>query len=187
MGELVDSVIQSSLVGTPLQIALSDGDALVGDVVLELQHELESSEAIVAVSPLGPILADAAQPAWCSATCTRTAIRYRSPGRPLQVRVEGHDGPLERKFTVSDNGRGIHPADRERVFAMFERLDSRMPGSGIGLATCRRIVEGHGGHVWLDKGIDGGLAVHFTLPAQQLLGRSECPSAGMMTPCPDPR
>ena len=171
MGELVDRVIHSSLVGTPLQIELADGDALVGDVLLELQHELDRSEAVVAVSALGPILADVEQLRSVFRNLLANAIRYRSPARPLQVRVDVHEGSLERRFTVSDNGRGIHSADRERVFAMFERLDSRMPGSGIGLATCRRIIEGHGGRVWLDDGIDGGLAVHFTLPAQHLLGR----------------
>ncbi|MET0903389.1 MAG: HAMP domain-containing sensor histidine kinase [Acidimicrobiales bacterium] len=170
MGELVDSVIQSSLVGRRLQIELADGDALVGDVVLELQHELDCSEAVVEVSALGPILADVEQLRSVFRNLLANAIRYRSPARPLQVRVDVHDGSLERRFTVSDNGRGIHSADRERAFAMFERLDSRMPGSGIGLATCRRIIEGHGGRVWLDDGIDGGLAVHFTLPAQHLLG-----------------
>ena len=71
---------------------------------------------------------------------------------------------------MSDNGPGIPVPDRDRVFTMFERIDSRTPGSGIGLAICQRIIEAHGGRIWLDDGSDGGLAVHFTLPAQNLLG-----------------
>ena len=107
MGELVDRVIHSSVVGTPLQIELADGDALVGDVLLELQHELDCSEAVVAVSALGPMFADVEQLRSVFRNLLANAIRYRSPARPLQVRVDVQEGSLERRFTVSDNGRGI--------------------------------------------------------------------------------
>jgi signal transduction histidine kinase len=53
---------------------------------------------------------------------------------------------------------------------MFERLDTRESGSGIGLATCRRVIEAHGGRIWIDEGADGGVAVHLTLPAQPRVG-----------------
>ena len=143
----------------------------VGDVLLELQRELNRSEAVVGVAP-GPIFADVEQLRSAFRNLLANTIRYRSPARPLQVRVDVQEGSLERRFTVSDNGRGIHSADRDRVFAMFERLDSKMPRSGIGLATCRRIIEGHGGHLSGSTmaSTAASLAVHFTLPAQHLLG-----------------
>ena len=164
----MDRVIHSSVVGTPLRIELADGDASVGDVLLELQHELDWSEAVVVVSPLGPILADVEQLRSVFRNLLANAIRDRSPARPLQVRVDVHEGPVERRFTLSDNGRGIPPADRERVFGMFERLDTWESGSGIGLG---HLPTGHRGsrrpHRARCRGVRRQfLAVHFTLPAQ---------------------
>jgi signal transduction histidine kinase len=69
--------------------------------------------------------------------------------------------------TVADHGIGIAPADRERVFAMFTRLprSADVPGSGIGLAICRRIAERHGGRIWADSEVGAGSAFHVLLPA----------------------
>jgi signal transduction histidine kinase len=67
---------------------------------------------------------------------------------------------------VADNGIGIERAHRNEVFGVFTRLnaDDRYPGSGIGLATCAKVVTHHGGRIWLEDGIDGGIAVVVWLP-----------------------
>jgi signal transduction histidine kinase len=135
-------------------------------------------EAQVTVVPIGRLVGDAGQLRSVFTNLLSNAVRYRSPERTLQVSVEVDDGPFERTFTVRDNGRGIPPADRERSFAMFERHDASIPGSGIGLATCQRIIDGHGGRIWMSDGIDGGLAVRFSLPAQVL----DHPAAVRSTP-----
>ena len=170
MSRLVDGLLRSSQAGVRLQVELADGDALISDVMRELQPDLDAAEGIVTVAPLGPVIADVQQMRSVFVNLLANAIRYRSMARPLRVWIDVHDGPLERTFIVSDNGPGIPVPDRDRVFTMFERIDSRTPGSGIGLAICQRIIEAHGGRIWLDDGSDGGLAVHFTLPAQNLLG-----------------
>ena len=70
------------------------------------------------------------------------------------------------RFTVTDNGIGIPPEDRRRIFQMFERGRARdgYPGTGMGLAICKRIVEQHGGEIWVEESVSGGSAFHFTLP-----------------------
>jgi len=71
------------------------------------------------------------------------------------------------ELVVRDNGVGIRPDAREQVFGMFQRLHARgtQGGNGIGLAVCRRIVESHGGRIWIGEPEDGaGTAIHFTLP-----------------------
>ncbi len=83
------------------------------------------------------------------------------------MRIAAHrsDGAWEVSF--SDNGIGIEPEYAERVFLIFQRLHGRdaYEGSGIGLALCRKIVEYHGGQIWLDTDYEGGTSFHFTLPA----------------------
>ncbi|MEZ5183347.1 MAG: ATP-binding protein [Acidimicrobiales bacterium] len=102
------------------------------------------------------------------------AIKYRSPDRPLAVVLDaeprpGDDGePGSWAISFADNGIGIEPRFRERVFVIFQRLHGRdaFEGTGIGLALCKKIVEFSGGQIWIDEPPDGvGTQVRFTLPA----------------------
>ena len=96
----------------------------------------------------------------------RNALKYRSE-RPLRVSISadvGADGMV--LVRITDNGIGIEPRFRTRVFGMFERLSSRGEGIGLGLSLCHRIVSLHGGEIWIDDGPDDeGIVVCFTLPA----------------------
>ena len=94
------------------------------------------------------------------------AIKYRSE-RPLHIVISTEpddDGNV--LLRVADNGMGIEPRFRTRVFGMFERLSGRTDGIGLGLSLCHRIVSLHGGRIWIEDGLRGeGIAVCFTLPA----------------------
>jgi signal transduction histidine kinase len=95
------------------------------------------------------------------------AIKFRSPGRAPVVRItvaDAQDGKWE--FCVTDNGIGIAPEFAEKVFVIFQRLHGResYPGTGIGLALCKRIIEHHGGDISLDTGYADGTRICFTLP-----------------------
>jgi signal transduction histidine kinase len=94
------------------------------------------------------------------------AIKYRSE-RVLSVRVEAERAGDRWTFSVIDNGIGIDPKFKEKVFGIFSRLHARdqYPGTGIGLASCRRIVERHGGQISVEPVAEGGSAFRFTLPA----------------------
>ena len=70
------------------------------------------------------------------------------------------------QFSINDNGTGVPDDQLERVFGVFKRLVKRdIPGTGIGLAICRKIVEAHGGRIWMESQLGQGATVHFTLPA----------------------
>jgi signal transduction histidine kinase len=81
------------------------------------------------------------------------------------VHVAARRGPREWIFSVGDNGRGLDPAEAESIFAIFKRLHPEVPGSGIGLAICRKIVERHGGRIWVESEPGRGANFLFTLPA----------------------
>ena len=93
------------------------------------------------------------------------ALKFRD-GQPPIVRIEAlRDGGFW-QISVSDNGIGIEPEYAERIFLIFQRLHARdaYGGTGIGLALCRKIVEYHGGRIWLDTGLSQGACFRFTLP-----------------------
>jgi signal transduction histidine kinase len=94
------------------------------------------------------------------------ALKYKAPDRPVRVEIGWADGRDEWDVWVRDNGIGIAPEFREQVFAIFQRLVSKeeYEGTGIGLAVCRRIVEHHGGRIWIESPDDHGCAFHMAFP-----------------------
>lgn len=95
------------------------------------------------------------------------ALKYRSSDRPLQVRISAQDEGRCWQFCVEDNGLGIRNCDMEGIFGAFRRLHGReIPGTGMGLALCRRIVERHGGQLWVESEFGSGSRFYFTLPSE---------------------
>jgi signal transduction histidine kinase len=104
-------------------------------------------------------------------------IKFRREGVPPRVRVEAERGEDEWILSVRDNGIGIDPAAADRLFMVFRRLpgSERFPGNGMGLAISKRIVERHGGRIWLEPGPGGGSVFRFTLPAKPPADPQEAP------------
>jgi light-regulated signal transduction histidine kinase (bacteriophytochrome) len=94
------------------------------------------------------------------------ALKYRSQSRTPEVAISCRPSGNLWEFTVADNGIGIEPAYFERIFGLFQRLHTqeKYEGTGIGLAVCKKIVERHGGTIWLDSIPGQGSRFHFTLP-----------------------
>ena len=96
------------------------------------------------------------------------ALKFRGSRRP-QVHVSATQRDVEWQFSVADNGIGIEPQYFDRIFVIFQRLHGReaYPGTGIGLAITKRIIERHGGRIWVESQLGHGATFFFTLPAGQ--------------------
>jgi signal transduction histidine kinase len=155
--------------GTPLA-PVDAGEALTA-ALGDLRLVVAESGAVVTAGELPVVLADGNQLRLVFQNLVANAVKFRRPGEPLSVRVSAErEGPAW-VFSVQDDGIGIEPRHAERVFRMFQRLHSRAdyPGTGIGLAICKKIVERAGGRIWVDSDIGKGSIFRFTLLAARRL------------------
>ncbi|KIL99537.1 diguanylate cyclase/phosphodiesterase (GGDEF & EAL domains) with PAS/PAC sensor(s) [Paramagnetospirillum magnetotacticum MS-1] len=143
-----------------------DTQTILAEVLDILAPRISKAGAEVDVSPLPPIIGDQLQITQLFQNLIGNAIKYRSADRPPRVSVSGKilsDGTAE--FRVCDNGIGIEPSYREQVFVIFKRLHTQdaVPGGGIGLALCKRIVEHHAGRIRIEDNAGGGTCFVFTI------------------------
>jgi signal transduction histidine kinase len=92
------------------------------------------------------------------------AIKFRSEERPLRIKVGCQEERGFYRFHVADNGIGIAPQYHEQIFAPFQQLDAETEGVGMGLALVKKIVEHHGGRVWVESEAGKGATFYFTIP-----------------------
>ncbi len=140
--------------------------ALVDAAVESLGAALQESGGEVVRGDLPVVRGDASQLGQVFQNLVGNALKFRRPGHPPRVVVRAErDGGMWR-FAVQDNGIGIAPEFTERVFVVFQRLHTReeYEGTGIGLAIAKRIVERHGGRMWVESTLGEGSTFHFTLP-----------------------
>lgn len=145
-----------------------DCQAVLRDVLDNLAAAVAESHAEVTHDALPKIIARPAMVAHLFQNLVGNAIKYRSAERTPKVHVSCRSRKGEWEFSVQDNGIGIAPSDAQRVFQMFQRLHTRSeyPGTGMGLAICRKIVDRHGGRIWVESQKGSGATFHFTLPRE---------------------
>ncbi|WP_169311936.1 ATP-binding protein [Deinococcus maricopensis] len=167
MKRLVDDLLAFSRVTTEERtVQPTDSGAVLDGVLERMRVEMDAAGGQVDRAALPTVLIGAGQLDQLFQNLVGNALKYHRPGVPPRVRVRAApDGPLWH-FTVQDNGIGIEPAYFERVFEIFQRLHTReqYEGTGVGLAICKKIVERHGGQLWLDSTPGEGSTFHFTLP-----------------------
>jgi PAS domain S-box-containing protein len=166
MQALITDLLTYSRVGTHSQpFELVDCECALADVRANLAMAIEESGAVVQHEPLPTVLADASQLAQLFQNLIGNAIKFRADRRP-EVRISARQEADAWLFAVSDNGIGIDSHYFDRIFRVFQRLHTRVsyPGTGIGLAICKKIVERHGGRIWIESQPGQGSTFHFTLP-----------------------
>jgi light-regulated signal transduction histidine kinase (bacteriophytochrome) len=143
----------------------TDSHAALGEALGNLGTAIEENLAIVTNDDLPVVSADATQLQQVFQNLIGNAIKFRGKDSP-HVHVTARKEGGEWLFSVQDNGIGIDAQHAERLFVIFQRLHTRQeyPGTGIGLAVCKRIVERHGGRIWFESEPGKGSIFYFTLP-----------------------
>jgi len=166
MLRLIDDLLSYARVGTQQRpFARVDCEQVLADVLATLGPDLRQAGAEVHHDPLPAVQGDGAQIRQLFQNLVSNAVKFRSRVPPrIHISAEG-DGPMWR-FSVRDNGVGLSSEQAAHIFELFNRAhaDRAVPGLGIGLAICKRIIERHGGRIWVESAPGEGATFHFTLP-----------------------
>lgn len=167
MQRLINDLLLYSRVGTrgkPFEP--TDSYQALAAALDNLMLAIQDNNATVTHDPLPTVMADGSQLVQLFQNLVGNAIKFHGEEKPV-VHVSASQQGKEWTFSVRDNGIGIAPENFERIFVIFQRLHGRgeYPGTGIGLAVCKRIVERHGGKIWLESEPGKGTTFYFTLTA----------------------
>jgi PAS domain S-box-containing protein len=168
MGQLLNDIVAYSRAGREDKTRLEPTDAasVLQWALMNVDGLVKETGAVVTWDPLPTVSADQAQLMALYQHLLTNAIKFRSAEAPKVHLSAQRSGDTLWEFSLRDNGIGVAPEYHERVFGVFKRLAGReVPGTGIGLAICRKIVEAHGGRIWMDSQAGQGATVKFTLPA----------------------
>lgn len=167
MRDLVSDLLAYSHVGDKAApFAPVDCREVVSDVLADLGGNILDAKAEITVGELPVVLGDAGQLGMLFQHLLGNALKFRRSATAPRISLSAEAKPGEWVISVSDNGIGIAADYHQRVFDVFQRLHGadRFPGTGIGLAICRRVVERHGGRIWLESREGEGATFRFTIP-----------------------
>jgi PAS domain S-box-containing protein len=166
MQRLINDLLEFSRVSTRGRpLGQVDANAVLGTVRVNLSVAIEEAGALVTNGELPTVVADQTQLSQLLQNLIGNAIKFHG-AEPPRIHVAGCERPTEWVITVKDNGIGIEPKYFDRIFAIFQRLHvaAEYPGTGIGLAVCKRITERHGGRIWVESDPGSGSTFSFSLP-----------------------
>jgi len=149
---------------TDQAFSLVDSEAVLAGVLMNLDSSIRETGAEVTHDPLPTVTSDFVQLGQVFQNLIGNSIKYRSEAPP-RIHISAKENEDDWEFSFKDNGMGIDPRYHEQIFGIFKRLHGReYPGTGIGLALVKRIVERHGGRIWVESEAGKGATFRFTLP-----------------------
>ena len=150
-----------------------DCEAILKAALMNMEATIRDSEAIITSGPLPVVAADESQLIQVFQNLIANGIKYRGLDKPL-IHISAEEVNSEWLFSVRDNGMGIAEQYHKRIFDIFNRLHGKeLPGTGMGLAICKKIVERRGGRIWVESELGSGSLFHFTLPVSLDLQRTD--------------
>jgi len=172
MKQLIEDLLAYSRVGTKgADFEPVAADAALKRALFNLRAAIEEAGAVVTHDPMPALPADEVQLGQLLQNLMGNALKFRSASVP-RIHVGVSEKANEWQFEVRDNGIGIEPQYYERIFMVFQRLHNKgeYPGTGIGLAICKKVVERHGGRIWVESRPGQGSSFYFTLPKEKGVG-----------------
>ena len=157
------------VVNSPCARRLSSANLLAAGAIESVRQSIDQSGASVSYEPLPDVFCDPALLTIALASVIENSIKFRGPAVP-EVRISAITREDAWIFSIADNGIGIGPKYRSRIFGIFKRVaPESYPGAGVGLAVVRWIIERHGGRVWVDSEPGHGATFSFSLPREEYL------------------
>ena len=171
---LIDNLVAlTSVACNGRDLQHTDAHAIFEAALSSLEVEIEECSANVEAGELPVLMAKPSELRQLFVNLIDNALKFRSNQAP-DVQVSARRLGDEFEFAVRDNGIGMEPTGPDRIFMMSQRLHPHdFPGTGIGLALCRRIVERHGGRIWVESQVGRGSTFRFTIPERVVAGSSE--------------
>jgi light-regulated signal transduction histidine kinase (bacteriophytochrome) len=172
MQTLIAGLLEYSRMGRqdtqPVRVS---AEVALDQALANLRSALDEAAVEVTHDPLPEVVADVAQLGQVFQNLVGNAVKFRRRDVPLRVHVGAESQDGVHRFAVQDNGIGIRSEYAERVFVIFQRLHTRAeyPGTGIGLAICKKVVERYGGRIWFESSLGAGTTFYFTLPSPESL------------------
>jgi len=168
---IVDLLAYSRVNSKALDLRLTDCEQAVAGSLQNLKAAIDESGASVTWDPLPTFMADTSQLVQLFQNLLGNAIKFRREAPP-RIHISAVDNGTDWLFSVRDNGIGIDPRHADSIFQVFQRLHGRgeYPGTGIGLALCKTVVERHGGKIWVESEVGVGSDFRFTLPKRNQNG-----------------
>lgn len=166
MGQVIDALLELARTkGPPEHVAQIEPREVVGEVLEQIGSGVDAE---IVVEDLPTVAVDRTHLSQVFLNLLTNSLRYRSPERPLRITIDGADRNGEAELIVRDNGVGVAPEDRERIFEPLRRGRDvhDAEGTGIGLATCHKIVRSYGGDIWVEDTREPGTTIAFTLPSE---------------------
>jgi PAS domain S-box-containing protein len=163
---IADLLSYSRVNSKELKLSSVDCQAAVQEAVRSLQAAIEATNASVDWDPLPVLSVDQRQFTQLFQNLLGNGIKFTKKQQAPRIHISAEDSGAEWLFSVQDNGIGIEPRHAERVFQVFQRLHTKeeFPGTGIGLALCKTVVERHGGRIWMESEPGVGSTFRFTVP-----------------------
>ena len=167
MTAMIRAILEYSRIGhESSNMSSIDSSTALSNAVANLKVKIADAKATILDGPLPIITANVNQLSQLFQNLLSNAIKFQSDQRACFIQVRADESESEWTFSIADNGIGMDQEHLPRIFQLFQRLHARdkYPGSGIGLATCKKIVEHHGGRIWVESKPDVGSTFFFTLP-----------------------
>ncbi|HEY6837833.1 MAG TPA: ATP-binding protein [Geobacteraceae bacterium] len=186
MKKLVNDLLAVSMVGgLDREMRMLEADLVLTLVLRKMNQLIESTHAVITSDSLPPVVGNGTELGRLFEHLIDNAIKFRSEAAPrihIGAEVADNDG----LFSVCDNGIGIERAYYDKIFRLFQRLNRRdqYPGTGVGLAECKKIVERHGGKIWVESEPGKGSTFFFTIPRDRRKGSASLNDTAKRLPGP---
>lgn len=165
MSTLIYDILEYSRIGKDSQKSTIDCNDLVRDILFDMNAIIQETNAEIHIGKL-PVVVGYSYLKSLFQNLLSNALKFKKENVRPVINITARDTGPDHLFTIADNGIGIEEPYKERIFIIFQRLHSRKeyPGTGIGLSICKKIVDLHGGKIWVDSEPGKGSSFNFTIP-----------------------